>query len=469
PVIANVKGTTDTLYTEVTHTLADKYNVRARQEFEQYHDDRTADTSSHDINGAVNHSDWLDDDLGYTNWRTLLMFDSFLDDEHYVTANYMYNYLHSSSSRNTIGTHEHTTDSGGSSRKTNAGAFGYRVDNLASIGKLSLIVGARVEESRTQSQMSGSSNFYNFLSGLYEGPKPRIVESRLNEVPISETVRVTYQGLERMTLSFDADLEQRALHLSERDRHGGVFSDPDLSRTADIDQTDQTYTFKAVRRLNRSLKSTLKVSLKDLERSATDRLDDSPFYPGYLDNLRRTGQEISFATDYFLPNHATLSVLYQFIHEAIDTSLGGTTQNLEIHRGAGSLSFSPMKKLFLVGMFMLDNYTLDTPATGVAASHAQGSTPFDFRGTSYSLLLDGTYYFNDRTSSTFGFQHSEALGTVDFAGNYAYDSINMMLKYKQSQHQTIGLGYRFLNFNSHTGDFDDYIGHGLTVNYSCTF
>jgi len=466
PVVANVKGVTDTLYTEVAHTLSEKYNVRARQEFEQYHDDQRTDISSY---GVTPHSDILNDDLGYTNWRTLLMFDSFLDDEHYVTANYMYNYLNSNSTRDDVGYHEHTTDSGGSSRRTNAGAFGYRVDNVASVDKLSLILGARIEDSRTRSQMSGSSKYYHPPSGLYVGPKPRIVESRLDEMPINETLRVTYQGIERTTLSFDADLEQRALRLSERDRHGGFSSDPDLSRNADIDRTDQIYTFKAVRRLNRAIKTTLKVRLKDLERSTTDRLDDSAFYPGYLDNTRTTGHEVSFATDYFMPNNATARLMYQFIHEGIDTSLGGKTQSLEIHRGAGSLSFSPMKKLFLVGMFMLDNYTLNTPASGVAAAHAQGTRPFDFRGTSYSLLLDGTYAFNDKTSSTFSVQHTEALGTVDYAGNYAYDSMGLMLNYKQSQNQTVGFGYRFVNFNSHTGNFDDYCGHGFTASYSYTF
>ncbi len=469
PITANVKGVTDTLYTEVAYTMDEKFNVRARQEFEQYHDDQRTDISSFKKDGTIKNSDVVNDDLGYTNWRTLLMFDSFLDDEHYVTANYMYNYLHSNSHRNNVGYHEHTTDTGGSSRKTNVGAFGYRVDNVAGVEKLSLIAGARIEDSRTRSHMSGSSKYYNFMAHQYVGPKSRIVESRLDEVPINETLRVTYQGIKRTTLSFDADLEQRVLHFSERDRHGGVFSDPDLSRQADIDMTDQIYSFKAVRRLNRALKSTLKVRLKDLERSTTDHVDESAFYPGYLDSTRTTGEEVSFATDYFMANNATARVMYQFIHESIDTSLAGKAQNLEIHRGAGSLSFSPIRKLFVVGMFMLDNYRLDTPAIGTAGNHAQGASPFDFKGTSYSFLLDGTYTFTQKTSCTFGIQHTEAIGSTDFAGNYAFDSIGTMLNYKRSKNQTIGLGYRFLNFNSHTGAFDDYTGHGLTVRYSYSF
>lgn len=469
PVVVNIKGVTDTLYAEMARTFADKYNLRVRQEFEQYRENRAADISSYNISGAVNNSDVMRDHPGYTNWRTMLMLDGFLDEESYVTANYMYNYLRSDSTGDIIGYHEHTTDSGGSSRRSNVGAFGYRRDNFASVYKLSLVAGARVEDSRTLSRMSGSSKFYNFITGLYDGPKPRVVTSRLDEVPVSEILRLTYQGIERTTLSFDADLEQRAIRYSERDRHGGVFSDPDLSRKADIDRVDQVYTFKAVRRMSRTLKTTLRLRMKDLERNSTDVLDQTAFYPGYLDGYRTAGQDVYCATDFFLSNGAAARLLYEFIHESIDTSLAGKTQNLEIHRGAGSLSFSPTQKMFVVGMFMLDNYDLDTPTFGVAASHAQGSRPFDFRGTSYSLLLDGTYYLNDRTSCTFGYQHTEALGGVDFAGDYAFDTVGLMLKHKRSQNQTLGVGYRFLNFNSHTGEFDDYRGHGLTATYAYTF
>ena len=469
PVVANGRGITDTLYAETARTLAEKYNFRVRQEFEQYHDGRTLDISSFDIDGAVGRSDLVEDDLGYTNWRTMLMFDSSLNEENYVTANYMYNYLNNNSTRDVVGYHELTTDSGGSSKRTNASALGYRGDNIARVENLSLIAGVRVEDSRTRSQMSGSSKFYNFLTGEYDGPKPRIETSRLDEVPVSETLRLIYQGMAQTTLSFDADLEQRALRWSERDRHGGVFSDPDYSRKADIDITDQIYTFKAVRRLSRTLKSTLKLRVKDLERSYTDLLDETPFYPGYLGSYRTTGSEVSFATDWTLGSGTAARLFYEFIHESIDTSLAGETQNLEVHRGAASLSHSPIQSMFLAGTFMLDNYDLDTPAVGVAANHAQGSRPFDFRGTSYSLLLDGTYSFSDKTSCTFGFQHTEALGIADFAGDYAFDSVGLMLKLRQSRNKTLGVGYQFLSFNSHTGSFDDYTGHGLTASYTYMF
>jgi len=467
PVVANRRGITDTLYMEASRTFFKKYNFRFRQEFEQYRENRRLDTSSYDITGSVDKSDIVDDDPGYTNWRTLLMFDSFLDEETYVTANYMYNYLNSDSTRNIIGYHEHTTTSGGNSRKTNAATFGYRRDNIMAVDGLSLIAGARIEDSTTKSHMIGTSKYYNFLTRSYTGPKPRIVESSLHEAPVREMLRLVYKGIERTTLSFDADLEQRTMRWRERDRHGGVFSDPDLSRKTDIDITNQRYTIKAVHRFSRRAKSTVRFTISDNERSYTDLLDESAFYPGYLDSYRITSREFHVSGDWRLDNNTGLTLLYEFLQEGIDTSLGGKTQNMEIHRGAGSLSCSPAQNLFVVGTFMLENYDLDTPAIGVAANHAQGARPFDFRGSSYSLLLDGTYVFNDRTSCTFGFQHTEALGTVDFAGDYSYNSVALMLQHKCSANKTIGIGYRFMSFNDHAGGFDDYRAHGLTA--TCTF
>jgi len=119
---------------------------------------------------------------------------------------------------------------------------------------------------------------------------------------------------------------------------------------------------------------------------------------------------------------------------------------------------------------MLENYRLDTPINATASGHAPGPRPYDFRGNSYSLLLDGTYAFNEKTSLTLGFRHTEGLGTVDYAGDYVYDKVSLMLRHKIRENQTIGVGYQFLNFNSHGGgDFDDYRGHGAFVTYSYTF
>jgi hypothetical protein len=387
-----MRGITDELYAELACTWAEIYNVRLRQEFEQYRDDQRLDISSYDINGAVDHADLVNDDQGYTNWRSLLMFDSFLNAENYVTANYMYSYLHNDSTRDIVGYHEVTTDSGSSSRKTHVGALAYQGERIANIDHLSLVAGIRIEDSQTQARMAGSSKYYDFRTRTYVGPKPRQVSSSLDEIPIEETVQLSYRGFEKTILSLAADLEQRALHWSERDQHGGVFSDPDLSRKTDITLSDQIYSLKAVRRHNRRVKSTVKLRIKNLERSYTERLDDTSFYPGYLGDYRLSGTDLSLGLDWRLGNSATATLRYQLMQEKIHSALGNDTQARDIHQGAGSLSFSPIQDMFLVGTFMLERYRLDTPARGVAPNHAPGSRPFDFEGDSYSLLHQHPIY-----------------------------------------------------------------------------
>jgi hypothetical protein len=466
PTILSQRGITDTIYGEVAQTYAEKYNFRLRQEFEQYHDSQRARLDTrYDENGALDGTSAdraIHDDPGYTNCRTMFMFDSFLDGETYVTGNYMYNYLNNDStrhySRNTASPLYRKETSAGRSRRTNVGALGYRKTNTFQVPNLHFSVGVRLEDSKTSSQ-----NLYNDNSAIVFDRN----RSQEDEVRVGETVRLVYKGIKRTTLSFDADLEQRCLNWKETYR----LDDDNEDYKTDIDFLDQVYTFKAVHRHNRAVKSTAKFRIKDLERSYTTLLDDevdSP--PGWWGNYRTKGYDTTFKTDFRINSKTSTTLRYQFIQESIDFERGGKTSNQEIHRGAGSVSFSPASNLFLVGTFMLENYKLDTPINATAANHAPGPRPYDFRGNSYSLLLDGTYAFNEETSCTLGFQHTEALGDVEFAGDYIYDSVALMLNRKIAENQTMGIGYQFMNFNNHVGgDFDDYRAHGVFVTYAFTF
>jgi hypothetical protein len=395
----------------------------------------------------------------------MFMFDSFLDDQTYVTANYMYNYLNSNSTQNDLIVaggpypHDHRTVSGGISRRTNVGGLGYRKTNVLQIPGLVFGAGIRLEDSKT----AGNSSYITAASST-----PTKTESVLDEVRVAESIRLVYKGFKRTTLSFDADLEQRDL-----DWYGDYSgSASNLDRKADTDFTDQVYTFKAVHRFNRAVKSTIKFRFKDLERSLTNLYRGNTAladYPGWLGSYRRRGNDLTIKTDIRHNSKTSTTLMYQFVQESIDFELGNKTSNQEIHRGSGSLSFSPRENLFLTGTFMLENYDLDTPAVGTG-SQAPGSRPYDFRGNSYSLLLDGTYAFNERTSATLGFRHTEALGSVDYAGDYVYDRVGLMLKHRYAANRTIGLGYQFINYNNHDGgSFDDYKAHGMIVTYSYTF
>ena len=454
PTVLNQRGITDTFYGEVFRAFADKYNFRIRQEWEQYRDSqRQWWDRRHDFDGTLDGSTAdraVEDELGYTNWRTMFMFDSFLDEETYVTANYMYNYLNNDStrhySRNPSQPVRNKETAAGRSRRTNVGALGYRKANALQVSNLDFTAGLRLEDSKTSSQ-----NYYLTNSGSGRNT------SSLDEVRVAEVFRLVYKGSKKTTLSFDADLEQRDLGLKDNE-------DGDR-RKADTDFLDQIYTFKAVHRHNQAVKSTIKFRMKDLERSYTELLVSNPGgYPGKLGNYRRRGNDLTVKTDFRHNSKTSSTLMYQFVQESIDFELGGKTSNQEIHRGLGSLSFTPKENLFLVGTFMLENHDLDTPANDA------DPRLLDFRGNSYSLLLDGTYAFNEKTSCTLGFQHTEAMGTVDYAGNYVFNKVGLSLKHQFAKNQTIGLGYQFYNFNNHDGgSFDDYRAHGAFVTYSYTF
>ncbi|KKL20018.1 hypothetical protein LCGC14_2459670, partial [marine sediment metagenome] len=346
----------------------------------------------------------------------------------------------------------------GNSRRTNVGSLGYRRANVLQTPGLDFTAALRVEDSKTD---SGSTYF--------DGSTDRPFTSSLDEVRVAEVFRLVYKGIKKTTLSFDADLEQRDLNW---DAQTDAAHAEDVDRKTDTDYLDQVYTFKAVHRFNRAVKSTVKFRIKDLERSMTNlyRAETDPTkFPGILGSYRRRGEDLTVKTDFRFNSKTSSTLMYQYVHEGIDFELGGKTSNQEIHRGLGSLSFSPRENLFLVGTFMLENYDLDTP--GIVESTNYGVRPSDFRGNSYSLLLDGTYAFNEKTSCTLGFQHTEALGTVDYAGDYVFNKVAISLKHQFAANQTVGLGYRFYNFNNHagSGDFDDYKAHGLFATYSYTF
>ncbi|MHC4461946.1 MAG: TonB-dependent receptor [Planctomycetota bacterium] len=459
PDILNMRGITDTFYTELAKTFAKKYNFRIRQEFERYRDDQWGPLdAAFDINGNLTSNERFDEDLGYTNWRTMLMFDSFLDDETYVTANYMYNYLNNDTTRTNWRPNLYLQEENvGNSRRTNVGGLAYRKANALQVPNLDFSAGIRVEDSKTSSE-----------SLWVYSANPYTTQSELDEVRVAEVLRLVYKGIKKTTLSFDVDLEQKDLGWDSQDTR----SPSGFERKTDTDFLDQVYTLKAVHRHNPAVKSTVKFRIKDLERSYTNlyRANANPDdYPGWLGSYRRAGEDLTLKTDFRLNNKTSTTLMYQFVQESINFALGDKTSNQEIHRGAGSVSLSPTQNLFLVGTFMLENYDLDTPAVGTG-SQALGPGPYDFRGSSYSLMLDGTYAFNEKTSLTLGFRHTEGLGTVDYAGDYAYDKIGLMLKHKIGENQTIGVGYQFLNFNSHDGgDFDDYRGHGAMITYSFTF
>ena len=458
--VLNQRGITDTIYGEFSKTFAEKYNLKIRQEFEQYHAEQSSLISARfEDNGTFTGTNrrFAEDDLGYTNWRTMVMLDSFLDEKTYVTADYMFNNLNSNSSRNYFrGPLYLTIPNVNNNKQTNVYGLGYRRANFLEVQKLDLSAGVRIEDSKTDADSNGIRG-----SGFR-------ASSNLDELRVAEVLRLTYKGIKKTTLSFDAKLEERQLKWVASDT-----LNPDIfNRKTDTDFLDQIYTLKAVHRCSEDVKSTVSFRIKDLSRNMTNIFDVNPDEPpGLLGDYHIRGNDTLAKIDFRLNSKTSTTLLYQFVQENIDFERGGRTSDQETHRGSGSISFNPAQNLFLVGTFMLENTRINTAAVGTVAPGI-GTKLFDFRGNSYSLMLDGTYAFNEKTSSTLGFRHTEGLGTVGDAGNYIFDKVGLTLKHKIAANQTVGLGYQFYYFNNRTGGsshWDDYIAHGAFVTYGYTF
>ncbi|MFA6425258.1 MAG: hypothetical protein WCW64_03640 [Phycisphaerae bacterium] len=459
PDIVNMKGVTDTIYGEVSQTFAEKYNFRVRQEFEQYRDNQYGPLYNTGATGLTTANNGKDN-LGYTNWRTMVMFDTFVDEKTYVTADYMFNYIANDSTHRfwqpasapALRLDELSVDN---TKTTNVYGVGYRRADFLQIQALDFSAGVRIEDSKTDSQ----SNYWTTTAPNYYKLK-----SNLNETRVAEVLRLVYKGFKRTTLSFDAQLEERQLELDVQ----RFPTSTSTNQRTDTDFLDQIYTFKAVHRFDRNIKATVMFRLKDLKRSDTELLDLNPgAYPGFLGDYHIKGNELLVKTDFRLNSKTSATLLYQLIQETIDFQLGGRTSNQTIHRGSGSISFNPTQNLFLVGTFMLENRTIDTPATPTTAGVP--ARAFDFRGKSYSLLMDATYAFNAKTSCTLGFQHTKAIGNADASGDYVFDKVGLTLKHQFAANKTIGLGYEFYNYNSHNGDNLDYRAHGAFATYTYTF
>jgi len=461
PDISNLRWVADTIYGEFSNTFAEKYNFKIRQEFEQFHGDQKAPvTARYNDDGSFTGTNnrWAEDNLGYTNWRTMVMFDSFLDKQTYVTANYMFNHLNSDSTRTYYrGTPYLIESDVDNTKTTNVYGLGYRRADILDVQKLDLSAGVRIEDSKTDADSNGSRG------GVFHA------SSNLDELRVAEVIRLVYKGFKQTTLSFDAQLEERQLKWDASD----TLNPDSFDRETDTDFLDQIYTFKAVHRCSKDVKSTVSFKIKDLSRSMTNTFDADPTaYPGFLGDYYIRGTDTLAKMDFRLNSATSATLLYQYVQDIIDFERGGNTSDQRIHRGSGSISSNLAQNLFLVGTFMLENRRLDTPAVGTDAPGI-GTRLYDFRGNSYSLMADGIYAFNEKTSSTLGFRHTEGLGNTDQdAGNYIFDKVSLTLKHQFAANQTIGLGYQFYYFNNRTGGdshWDDYIAHGAFVTYGFTF
>ncbi|MFT5319827.1 MAG: hypothetical protein ACI8RA_003110 [Chlamydiales bacterium] len=251
------------------------------------------------------------------------------------------------------------------------------------------------------------------------------------------------------------------------DRRIGVSS---IDRDTDIKVNRQIYSLKAVHKLRLPIKLTLKGRYKSLQRDYDERTDTSTSdYPGYLGTFRRSGIDVSWKTDAVITPRLFSTRLYQWKDENIKTDLGGTVGEVHAHRAFLAMSYTATDHLFLTGTGMYEYDKLATPVNSSFASWPQGQRPFNYRGDSYTFLLDGTYTFNPKDIVYVALRHTEAMGAVDFAGDYALDKADVTYKHKLSSGDTLEIAAHSILYNTDHRKFDDYRSHGADVHFKRSF
>ena len=484
PAVANVDGTTDTFYLELSNRFADKYNVTFRQEYEDHKDNQQIVFPRY-LNGVIEQDRNFFDVPSYHISTSLLMVDSHLDDTTYVNANLMYSDLENNTARESrrlnLANPNHFIDTEvENTREVTAGGFAFRKSNFMK-EDLTLSGGIRVEDSRTEAMSSG-------LAG---GATLREAVTDMDKVKISENIRLVYKGKKNATFSFDANLKQMGLDWSENAdiRSHEIFNKPSaqsggipagvngiLVREADIDHFDQKYELKAVFRQNNASRTTIALKYKDLDREYDEVFDNDPlYYPGHIGDYKIKGTEFLIKNAQRLESGLRTNVTYKYIDEKIDTDIGGQTQELKIHRLSGSASGAVNEVLFLTGTVMYDDYGLNTPAVGIGGAIKNASnipSRYDYTGDSYSILANGSYLFGYEKQNTclFGYQHTEAMGAGNSPNDSSYDKLHVMFKLKTKENQSVSLGYQYIDFDNQAGDnWDDYTANGATVTYAFAY
>ena len=413
------------------------------------------------MDGVAEFPHDLDDRPRFKDFRSMVMYDSFLDDDTYVASSYMYSQLESNYDRDAlllvpglfIGTDVQNI------RRSNTWTGGMMRQKVLA-ENVDVSFGLRVEDSGTDSDSVG----------LEGGLLPRSAESELDERRFTETLRLTYRGLPRSVVTFDAKLDQRVLDWEE---HWDVHFTPPGTRTdrrTDITFSDQLYTLKATHRLNGRLKLTGQYQLQDRLRNYDERVDSTPgAYPGFIGDRDHDANGASLALDCRFTDSCSGTIKYQFSDEEIETALADRdTQDFRVHRVSASLTSSPFSNLVLVGVFMGEDYDIRTPGYVAAGAndYAPGSAPYDYRGDSFSFLLNATFALNSRCLIDLSGQRTRANGEE----NNSFTKIQTGVKLKLTEHQTLRLGYDFYKFHDRSGDgLDNYQVHGVTVGYGWTF
>lgn len=466
PTVNSLDGASDTVYIEVPFTIADKYNVTIRQEFEKYLDDQVAEIHRF-RNGAFEETLTHADDLEWEEFRTRIDVNSFLTDSVYASLSYYHSDLENDTDRTV--TRPGPTPSGGRSFQFIETAVQTEQErDVLALGLVFLAVAPRTQiNTSVRLERVDMNGEHNGLEDGFGGPAiPTPVRNASNreDVRVGEQIELVSKYLANTTLTLSGEWEQRSEETKET--INSVFA-----YDADIDTTHQEYKARAVHRPRRDLKLTASYQFTDHEEDYDYNFDNTPGgYPGHLgDRDQRIHDVMAKADWHFLPAW-TGTVQYQFESSENQFDRQGTDgQDLEVHRVSTTLFGAPIAKLACTAMIMYEDYLLDTPTVIPAAGNnwGVGASPYEFNYEAIVAMLSGQYKFNKKWSGNLSFQHTQTSGRDV---NTSLEEVWLGADYRWSENKIVHCRYEYFGFDDDFGDgFDDYHGHGVSLTLAYRF
>lgn len=482
PMLSHVDGVSDKVFVQLSEQIADKHNVALKQELEIYHDDQVIDSARYN-NGTLNQQRTYLDEPQFQESLTHFNYNSFLTEKTYISSNYLFQDLKNGTTRSEI-----RPISGGvaatgntlnqfinpdTSNERKANILNLGLVNLDSLIKdLRIGFNTRFEKADTDNEGEG------LRSGTL-----RKAESDQSEYQYAQSFSMTYSGIARTSLTYTLEAEQRKLNWSEladiasyelvSNFGAGVTT---IDRETDISHNDIINTFLLSTRLNNKSRVTAKYKHADKRRKYENVKDNLPaFYPGYLGSSEQTIDQVVLGYNTSITNQWGGGVQYIFEDNELGYARQGGQNGLQSTRNAisGSATGVLTDKFTVTLMMMGDLQDIETPGQGISTNPTfyQGEKGFDYKVQRYIALVGGNYRLSDKTSTAFGFQHTEVEGTI----RNSLDKLWLSANHNYTDDTSLETRLEVFNFNEKTygsggyNDFDDYHGVGAEVVYSKKF
>jgi len=482
PAWRQVDGWSDTFFVKFDQQLAEIHNVSLKQEYETYRDEQRIIYPRYQ-NGAVQEFRVFEDLPSFNESLTHASYNSFLNDKTYLTGNYLYQHLKNTTKRSHLRTNYLTPNN--TDRFINPEVNNRRDAHIVNFGAVlldglvkNLRIGANVRFEKAITKNEGEGNRY--------GRDTRLSESEQDDAEYSESLSLSYSGIKRTNLSLVLESDQRKLNLYEKadvtdhelvTDFGWSTLVPTniLVRDTNIRHNDLTLTLQGTHRLDNKNKVTAKYKRANKRRKYEDVEDNGQtFYPGYLGSSKQEIDQFLVRYDSSFIENWVAGFEYTFEYNELGYAIqnGVDGQQIKRNRLSTNLTGTLTDDLTVHLMAMGERYDLDIPANGSEGTitrYAAGESVYNYEVESYIGSVGGHYRFNDKTSSSLTYQHTEVTGTI----RNGLDELVLGVDHSLGEDDNIEVSLEWFNFNNKIlggqEGFDDYKGIVTQLIYNKDF